>query len=161
MSRFLPTTRSQATTGCVEYVQYWRENFVLNTVKYTGQHHTRLKHHALESHVPPFAIKYKSIGRYGEGVIEVVHKVTNNLRDGRYNNVKNKNRYFRLCDDDANQSFESGCKNEEKKALEYASKRQALEITRLKKLQRACMRASQELIRVCLRGLVLSPQRGV
>ena len=97
----------EGNKNCVEYVHFFRQTFVNCSEEHKaiiGQVNIRPKHHLLESHVPPFALKWRSIGLFSESAIETYHKDTNKLQT-RWKSVQRAEQYLRLCDDNDNQQF--------------------------------------------------------
>jgi len=101
---------------CVEYVQFYRKTYAQNKDEIQdilGKVNIRPKHHLLESHVPKFALKWKSVGMFSESAVETYHADVNKLQ-GRWSCVTRFEQYFQLCDDEGNARFLEAAKSKGK-----------------------------------------------
>jgi hypothetical protein len=118
-------TDQEIETGnkmCVDYVQFFRETFVRQEIEHIGNVNIRPKHHLLESHVPPFAKKWRSVGLFSESAIETYHADVNKLQV-RWSSVKKVEQYLQLCDDESNTKFRQAAKDKALDSKPTASKK--------------------------------------
>ena len=69
----------------------------------------RTKHHNMETHIPIFARKWNNVGRFGEDIVETVHREVN-VVESSITNLKNQYlRKMKYIDDRFNLYFEQAC----------------------------------------------------
>ena len=86
--------------ACVDYVRMFREKMHVGSEHPVLQEtfHITPKMHILEAHVPDFARKWRTVGFFGEDVVETLHKDYNSLIR-RFCSIRNPHDQMRAIDD--------------------------------------------------------------
>ena len=97
--------------SCKKFVEIYRKELVKSKAYHglVGPKNCIPKMHSLETHVPDFARKWRSVGLFGEDVIEAVHKIVNEYQR-RWASIHDRKEYMRLVNDDMNLRFEQSVK---------------------------------------------------
>ena len=94
-----------AADACKEYVRFYREQ--LSTIRKTIDGvNVKPKMHVLETHVPEWLSEWRSVGFFGEDVVESLHAVVNKLQRVQSSSfARDKRKYMQTVDDELNLLF--------------------------------------------------------
>ena len=110
--KFSDAEIKEGIQDCKEYVQLFRDklaNMDVPQLRDMAQN-IRPKHHILETHIPEFVERWKSIGRFSESVIETYHHECNKVQN-RWAAITNRQQYLRCCNDLDERKFEQAAKD--------------------------------------------------
>ena len=94
-----------AADACKEYVRFYREQ--LSTIRKTIDGvNVKPKMHVLETHVPEWLSEWRSVGFFGEDVVESLHAVVNKLQRVQSSSfARDKRKYIQTVDGELNLLF--------------------------------------------------------